>query len=108
MDPEEKAGNKELLATQRKRYLDRELTHDEYYLWLSDWLGLTDSIIPATDETVRASTDPHLNDIHLYAWDCMHGIVQCHARARGIPWSPSDTVCCLKAMARRRAGKKLP
>jgi hypothetical protein len=107
MDAKEKAGNKGLLAAQRLRYLNHELSHDEYYLWLSGWIGLADGLIPATDEKVRASTDPHLNDIPLRAWDAVHGIVRGRANAKGIPWSQSDTVCCLKAMARRRAGKKL-
>ncbi len=91
------------LATERARYMAHEITHQAYYLWLSDFIGLTDSLIPASNERVKRSTDPHLNDISIHLWDSMHYTVQRIAFQKGLPWSMSDTVCCLKAMANRRA-----
>lgn len=99
---EEKTANKLTLAAERQRYMDGQITHDEYYIWLSDWIGLRDNLIPATSTEVRASKDPHLNDVQLSRWDQMDYAVRQHANTKGIPWSLSDTVCCLKAMAKRR------
>jgi len=90
----------EKMAAERSRYMDGEISHDEYYLWLSDWIGLPDSLIPATIDEIRASNDEHFNDIRLQRWDAMDKSVR--AYAGGLYWSLSDTVCCLKAMARRR------
>jgi hypothetical protein len=110
----DKARNKADVAEMRRRYMESEPdekggraeAHRAYYLWLSDFLGLRDELIPATPAEVAASTDPHLNDIALVRWDNMHHAVDRIARyIVGVPWSLSDTVCCLKAMAKRRAGK---
>jgi hypothetical protein len=90
---------------QRDRYMNKEISHEEYYCWLSDFIGLPESLIPASNETVKKSTDPHLNDIPLHCWDHMDPVVRQYATAKKLPWSLSDTVCCLKAMARRRANK---
>ena len=93
----------EQATNERNRYMAGEITHAEYYLWLSDFIGLTDGLIPASNERVKASKDEHLNDIPLQSWDNMHDLVR--QRAGGLAWSLSDTVCCLKAMARRRAAE---
>ena len=93
----------------RNRYMDHKITHYHYYLWLSDKLGLYDGLIPFTSDQVKASTDPHLNDLPLRAWDNMDAIVRARAGLVGKrSWSLCDTVCCLKAMARRRAGLPFP
>ncbi len=97
------ATKKEEMAAQRARYMAGELTHEQYYLWLSDWIGIPDSFIPFSNEQVQRSTDPHLNDLPLGKWDEADFLVR--QLATGLPWALSDTVCCLKAMARRRAGK---
>jgi hypothetical protein len=103
MISEEKALNQAMQRYQRDAYMDGTLTHDTYYLWLSDWIGLRELIVPATVERIRESRDPHLNDIPLAAWDSRHNLVRAAAFRKGIAWSQSDTVCCLKAMAKRMA-----
>ena len=47
------------------------------------------------------STDPHFNDIPLQIWDGNHELVRGKANRAGIlGWSLSDSVCCLKTLAR--------
>lgn len=89
------------VSIQRKRYMDGEITHTEHYLWLADSLGITERLLPVSIETIRDSQDENLNDIPLQLWDARHGIVR--GIARGLAWSLSDTVCTLKAVARRAA-----
>lgn len=97
--------NRKLLAEKRAEYMSGAVSHRDYYLWLSGWLGLPQSLIPVTKERVDASTDPHLNDTPLVLWDRMDPAVRSYADAKFIPWSLSDTVCCLKNMALARSGK---
>ncbi len=94
------------VTRERKRYLDHEISHAEYHEWLADSLGITMWHVPVDVERIRASTDKHLNDIPLKRWDAMDGLVRDQARRNfGSPfsWSLSDTVCVLKAVARRAA-----
>lgn len=87
----------------RSEYLDKKITHDEYYLWLSNFIGLPKVLIPASNEEVKRclETDEHLNNIPLSRWDARDSFVRLYAG--GLYWSLSDTVCCLKAMAKKRA-----
>lgn len=87
------------LDTERARYMDREITHAEYYEWLADAIGVTTANLPVSLDRIRASTDEYLNDIPLHRWDAMDFTVRHYAR--GLAWSLSDTVCMLKAVARR-------
>jgi hypothetical protein len=105
---DEKARNRAEQQRRRAKYLaaaDQLGAHDAYYRWLSDFVGLTDDLIPFTAAEVAASTDPHLNDLPLRRWDARHSVVLSYIRRKKLPWSLCDTVCCLKAMARRRAGR---
>jgi len=89
----------------RKQYLNNERSHDEHYLWLADAIGITIADLPVNLERINKSTDEHLNDIALRLWDDRHGTVRHKATQAGMrAWSLSDTVCVLKAYA-RRAGK---
>ena len=87
---------------ERDRYMGKEITHAEFYLWLADWVGIGESLIPASAAEVERSTDPHLNDIQLGRWDNMDSACRAKASQKGIAWSLCDTVCCLKSLARRR------
>ena len=98
--------NRELVISERARYMAGEIDHQTYYLWLSDLIGLNYGHIPVDNDSVKASKDQHLNDIPLRRWDSGHFAVQHAAYRAGLPWSMSDTVCCLKAMARRRAERE--
>lgn len=95
--------NVTLLSQQRDLYLAGQIEHNDYYLWLTDFIGLRDELIPVPNERILNSIDKHLNDIPLRHWDGAHPMVSELARSKGIPWALSDTVCCLKAAARRRA-----
>lgn len=86
---------------QRKRYMDHEITFAEYYEWLADTIGVTARMLPVDIDRIRASQDEHLNDIPLALWDQQDYIVRPLAARHRIPWSLSDTVCVLKAVARR-------
>jgi hypothetical protein len=75
--------------------------HHAFYLWLADRLGVTLRHVPASLEELRASTDPHFNDIPLARWDRMDPIIRGHAISYGLRgWSLCETVCVLKAVAR--------
>ncbi len=99
----ERMANKEKLQAQRQHYLDGKIDHQTYYLWLADWIGVALHHLPVPIETIKRSKDPHLNDIRLGKWDARDVYVRPLAYAKGLPWSLSDTVCCLKAVARRAA-----
>lgn len=93
--------NQQEMNAQRKRYLDGEITHQEYYLWLASFIGATAQMVPATTrEEIAQSTDEHLNDIPLARWDACDPQVRRLAYAKGLPWALSDTVCVLKCLAR--------
>ncbi len=104
MDAAEKAANRELVAQKRADYMANRISHQEYYCWLADFIGLPDGLIPFSNAQVAASKDAHLNDLPLHAWDNRHNAVVLYAGSKGLAWSLSDTVCCLKTIARRRAG----
>lgn len=84
---------------QRARYMGREINHQEFYLWLADGIGVTAADLPVSEEMLRGSTDEHFNDIPLAKWDNRHPTIS--QKAAGLSWSMSDTVCVLKAVARR-------
>jgi hypothetical protein len=93
----------EQLNEKRGQYMSKKITHDEFYLWLSDSLGLSDTLIPTKDEELARSTDPYFNDIQLRRWDNMDSSVRYYCD--GLYWSLCNTVCCLKAIARRRKAR---
>jgi hypothetical protein len=99
-------ARREEMQQQRDKYMNNELTHDQYYVWLSNFIRLPEIFIPASAEEVAEciQTDEHLNNIQLSRWDRMHGTVRTYAA--GLHWSLCDTVCCLKALARRRYERK--
>ncbi len=77
--------------------------HHGYYSWVADYIGATVTDLPVDRLRILASCDPHFNDIDLKVWDRCHGRMLSLARARGVSsgWSNSDTVCTLKAIAKR-------
>jgi hypothetical protein len=90
----------------RKQYLANEITFAEFYLWLADSIGIIRANLPVGIDRIAASTDEHLNDIPLMLWDRQDPIVRRLAVQRGMrSWSLSDTVCVLKAFARREVSK---
>jgi hypothetical protein len=106
----------------RKRYMDKEITHSDYYGAIAELLGESylRSILPGnrTPEQWRklASKDFHLNNVSLRNWDSLHIYVV--AQVRQTPrakleaingtggWSLSDSVCVLKETARRYSQTK--
>ena len=91
--------NKAIANTKRQEYMDRKITHEEYYLWLADFIGATIAMIPVSLERIRQSKDEHLNDITLATWDQQHPLIRSLAFRKGLAWSYSDTVCVLKNLA---------
>ena len=88
----------------RKQYISGEFTHEEYYAQFVDdaLLDLVRRRIGV--KRIKNSTDKHLNDIPLAAWDVLYDGVRCIcggliARANGGGISLSDTVCAAKAAA---------
>jgi hypothetical protein len=89
--------------------MDNELTHDQFYLWLADRIGISEQMLPVPTDRIARSTDPHLNDIPLNLWDRKDRIVRPVAYAAGMrTWSVFDTLCTLKAVARRTAALRTP
>jgi hypothetical protein len=88
----------------RKLYMNNQLSHQDFYCWLADSIRVTVNDLPVALDKIKASTDPHLNDIPLIMWDNRDAVVRGKAVRAGMrAWSLSDTVCVLKAFARRAA-----
>lgn len=93
----------------RNDYMSKRCSHAEYY-------GQFDSpavrnailrVIPMSD--LMASSDPYMNDIELYRWDCIHldhetlrnlTIANGHT-GTSLVYSKSDIVCLAKTIASR-------
>jgi len=86
---------------QRALYMAHTLSHDEFYLWLAEFIGATRADVPFSDETLKGSQDEHFNDIPLHLWDLQDGNLRSKAYRKGIPWSMCETVCTLKALAKK-------
>ena len=85
----------------RKRYMNHELSHQEFYTWLANKIGITIADLTVTADRILKSKDPHFNDIPLAQWDGMQPFVRAAAYRAGMKsWSLSDTVCTTKAVAR--------
>jgi len=97
--------NQETVMEKRSLYMatPQQMSHQEYYLWLGEFIGATERHLPRVD--VKASTDDSFNDIPLMLWDRRDPIIRLLASAKGLAWSLSDTVCVLKAIARKVRGK---
>lgn len=93
--------NQKLVDYKRQSYLDGEISHENYYLWLSDFLEIPGSLIPFRRKELLRSTDSHMNDLPLDKWDGQHFYVSRYAYNKIRVWSLSETVCVLKAMARQ-------
>lgn len=107
----------------RREYMAGTITQQDYYCAIADALGrraveaIVCSVAPVATLRERLAADPHLNNIPLPLWDARHAwvldLVQQHGRAvmaiswtgpvpvGKVYWSLSDTVCTLKAAARR-------
>lgn len=86
----------------RKQYMANEISHEEFYLWLADSIGIGIQAVPFSIEKLKTSKDPHFNDLPLITWDRMDGVVRSQAVRHGMrAWSLSDTVCVLKNVARK-------
>lgn len=95
--------NKELMQLRRNLYMDGKLSHSEYYLWLAGFIGANKTHLPVSLDRIRQSRDEHLNDILLPLWDRRDPMIRQLAYAKRLPWSLSDTVCVLKAIAVKEA-----
>lgn len=86
----------------RKLYMDGKMTHDDFYCWLADRLGVTIADLNVTTDKLLASKDEHFNDISLTLWDRNDSYIRLRAQREGKrSWSLSDSVCVAKAVARR-------
>jgi hypothetical protein len=98
----------ELHDEKRKQYLAHEISHSEFYLWLAGEIGVNSRMIPVDAEHLAKSTDEHLNDIPLALWDRQDPIIRSMAGRHGMrAWSLSDTVCVLKAVAKKERARLL-
>lgn len=88
------------IQVMRSKYLSEEISHQEYYLWLAKYVGLSRRHIPVPLERLQASRDEHFNDIPLQTWDNVFHYTKNNLRHGGY-WSLSDNICCLKALARQ-------
>ena len=94
-------------SVQRQRYMEGKIDHQEYYTWLADYIGVGRDHLPVSLERIKASKDPNYNDIPLQRWDADHFSIRRLAYLAGIKsWSMCETVCVLKAVARREAAVK--
>ena len=96
----DKDENQKIVDKKRQLYLNGELTHKNYYLWLSEFLEIPGSMIPFRRDELLLSTDSHMNDLSLSKWDAQHNGVSRIAYSKIRVWSLSETVYVLKTMAR--------
>jgi len=90
----------------REQYMNNECDHDTYYgQFVSSAIVelVADSI---GVDRIRASTDPHMNDIPLRDWDQLEASIgllvhKNHRKKTGEGWSSGTSVCIAKAAARR-------
>lgn len=89
----------------RKQYMQKEVTHHEYYSQFVDdqVLSLVRECIGMRD--IKASKDPHMNDIPLQRWDSMYPELRYLKAQQMLVADPggmslSDGVCIAKAAAR--------
>ena len=101
LKPSLKDENQKVVDKKREAYLNNEISHSDYYLWLSDFLEIPGYLIPFRREELLLSTDPHMNDLSLSRWDGQHIFVSRYVYKKIRSWSLSETVCVLKAMARQ-------
>lgn len=88
----------------RNEYIERRMTHDEFYGWLADQIDVKTIIGMGriTIPMLLASTDYHLNDIPLALWDGLDQTIRPQAHRAGMKsWSMGDTVCVAKTVARK-------
>lgn len=112
----------------RTDYMDRRVDHETYYLSLADFIGR----VPLERIVLRIANmdrlriafgdDEHANNIPLAKWDACDPAVRHLLRSevmdrswcgqplppRTICWSLSESVCVLKAVARRMAKEYTP
>lgn len=100
--------SEEIRTELHAQYMDGLITHQAYYEWLAEMLGIRWEAGGEMCDRVLASTDPYLNDIPLYWWDAHDMWTRRRASRAGFKsWSLSDTVCVQKAAARRFANETL-
>lgn len=108
----------------RKDYLNKECTHDEYYRqFVSDGvIDMVGSVIGV--DRIKASNDPHFNDIPLREWDKLDGpygiryimnrnifkMANCpeYIGTNKISWSNSDCISIAKQAARMIVNDEQP
>ena len=93
----------------RPEYLFGNITHQDYYETIGECLNISQQDLPCSLETVRLALDNgdvHLNTIPLWKWDerdCLVRIRVGPQHHRDFSWSLSDSVCTLKAAAKKLA-----
>jgi hypothetical protein len=109
----------------RDDYMNGTVDHQTFYCAVADAIGrkvvehLVLRVAPLDRIREALTTDEHLNNIPLARWDSQHDILRQHVTHKEVMpiswsarsplqpgmicWSLSDTVCTLKAAARRMA-----
>lgn len=94
MTNEEREMNKSIQKEMRRKYMDKEISFQEYYTWLAEFIRASFLQVPFTEEQIKASKDPYLNDLPMKIWDSRHPTIRGMAWRKGLPWSESDTCLC--------------
>lgn len=89
----------------RKQYLDDQCSHREYYAQLVDERTIATVVATIGADELRASTDPHFNDIPLRRWDVLAAILPNVLAVRFVDLGDYATlgglVCVAKEAARQ-------
>lgn len=95
------------IKAQRARYMAQEITHDEYYLWYAEQIGLSqDTIVRLIGaDKIRAATSAYFNkDIPMKYWDNLHFLILNYAKrsiSSPFGFSNADGVCIAKSLAKK-------
>lgn len=93
----------QVYTEKRKLYVhEGKISHDDFYSWLANEIGIAERHLPFTVERLVKSEDRAFNDTPLKQWDnCDYEVRGRAARAGMKAWSLNDTVCVLKCVARK-------
>jgi hypothetical protein len=85
----------------RKQYMNNECTHEQYYAQFATPEVVSQVKSQIGEAAIKASTDPHFNDIPLRKWDNLGiSVYKSDMEAAGDYLTLAGKVCIAKAAAR--------
>ena len=93
--------NRAIYKRCREAYIDKRVSHEDFYVWLAGFIGVTAKDLPVSRKTILGSKAAYMNDIPLEWWDKSYPLTKMYAFSMGLGWSYSDNVCVMKTLAKQ-------